>query len=127
MLEIEFIIYVSDQDKSMEFYKNLLKLDPCLDVPGMTEFKINEFTKLGIMPENGISKIITPIMPNPKEGNGIPRCELYLTVQNSIEYLDRGIELGAKMISKLKERDWGDKVGYIADLDGHIIAFSEKN
>ncbi|NOQ71799.1 MAG: lactoylglutathione lyase [Crocinitomix sp.] len=126
MLEIEFILYVSDQGKSTEFYKKLLQLNPCLNVPGMTEFKINEFTKLGLMPEKGISKIISPIMPNPEEGNGIPRCELYLKVQNSIEYLNRGIELGAKIISKSKDRDWGDTVGYIADIDGHIIAFAEK-
>ena len=126
MLEIEFILYVSDQSKSTEFYTNLLQLNPCLDVPGMTEFKINEFTKLGLMPEKGISKIISPIMPNPKEGNGIPRCELYLKVKNSIEYLNRGIKFGGKMISQLKDRDWGDKVSYIADLDGHIIAFAEK-
>ncbi len=91
MLEIEFILYVSDQGKSTEFYTNLLQLNPCLDVPGMTEFKINEFTKLGILTENGISKIISPIMPNTKEGNGIPRCELYLKVQNSLEYINRRI------------------------------------
>jgi uncharacterized glyoxalase superfamily protein PhnB len=65
-------------------------------------------------------------MPNPKEGNGIPRCELYLTVKNSLEYLNRGIEFGGIMVSKLEDRDWGDKVGYLADIDGHIIAFAEK-
>jgi predicted enzyme related to lactoylglutathione lyase len=126
MLEIEFILYVSDQSKSTDFYTNLFQISPGLDVPGMTEFKINEFTKLGLMPETGISKIICPRMPNPKEGNGIPRCELYLTVKNSLEYLNRGIEFGGIMVSKLEDRDWGDKVGYLADIDGHIIAFAEK-
>lgn len=24
------------------------------------------------------------------------------------------------------DRDWGDKVCYFADVDGHIIAFAEK-
>ena len=45
---------------------------------------------------------------------------------DSLEYLNRGIKFGGKMISQLKVRDWGDEVGYIADLDGHIIAFAEK-
>ena len=78
------------------------------------------------MPENGISKIISDKLPHPKNGNGIPRCELYLKVNNPLEYIARGIELGGKEISKFQNRNWGDKVGYISDLDGHIIAFAEK-
>jgi len=26
----------------------------------------------------------------------------------------------------MQQRDWGDKVGYIADADGHVIAFAEE-
>lgn len=126
MNEIEFIIYVKEQDKSKDFYENLLNIKPFLNVPGMTEFKLAENVKLGLMPENGISKIISDKLPHPNSGNGIPRCELYLKVNNPIEYIVRGIEFGGIEISKYQERDWGDKVGYISDLDGHIIAFAEK-
>lgn len=126
MLGLEFILYVSDQDKSTAFYTNLLQLKPSLHVPGMTEFQINECTKLGLMPEEGISNIISPIMPHPKEANGIPRCELYLTVENADAYIERGMELGGKMISKLQLRNWGDEVAYISDIDGHILAFKQK-
>ena len=126
MNEIEFIIYVNNQEKSKNFYEALLKIKPSLNVPGMTEFNLSENVKLGLMPENGIAKIISTQFPHPKKGNGIPRCELYLKVKNPIEYIERGIELGGKEISKLQKRDWGDKVGYISDLDGHIIAFAKK-
>jgi len=30
-----------------------------------------------------------------------------------------------KEISELKDRDWGDRVGYISDPDGHVLAFAE--
>ena len=126
MDEIEFIIYVKDQQKSKWFYENIFQISPFLDVPGMTEFKLTNNVKLGIMPEMGIAKIISEKLPHPKNGNGIPRCEIYLKVKNPIEYLKRGIELGGKEISKFQNRDWGDKVGYISDLDGHILAFAEK-
>ena len=126
MSEIEFIIYVKDQQKSKYFYENILQMSPSLDVPGMTEFKLANNVKLGIMPENGIAKIILPHLPHPKNGNGIPRCELYLRVKNPSEYIAKGIELGGKKISKLQIREWGDKVGYISDLDGHILAFAER-
>lgn len=126
MKEFDFILYVSNQEKSTRFYENLLQQKPSLNVPGMTEFNLTEAVKLGLMPQSGIAKIISPPMPNPKNGNGIPRCELYLKVNHANEYIKRGILLGATEISELKNRDWGDKVGYIADLDGHIIAFAEK-
>jgi hypothetical protein len=126
MNEIEFILYVSNQEKSRVFYERLLNIKPFLNVPGMTEFKLLENVKLGLMPENGIAKIISEKLPHPKNGNGIPRCEIYLKVKSPIEYLKRGIELGGKEISKFKNRDWGDKVGYISDLDGNIIAFAQK-
>lgn len=126
MNEVEFIIYVSDQMKSKVFYEKLLQIEPSLNVPGMTEFKLSENVKLGIMPESGIAKIISNNLPHPKKGNGIPRCELYLKLKNPNEYIKRGIALGGKEISKFQDRDWGDKVGYISDPDGHIIAFAEK-
>ncbi|MDD2986079.1 lactoylglutathione lyase [Flavobacterium sp.] len=125
MKEIEFILYVANQEKSSYYYQQLLEIIPSLNVPGMTEFELTDGVKLGLMPEDGIAKIVTDKAPHPKLGNGIPRCELYLKIKNAAEYLKRGVLLGGKEISELKNRDWGDKVGYISDLDGHIIAFAE--
>lgn|SRR5690554_2449390 len=125
MKEIEFILYVANQEKSKIYYQQLLEITPSLDVPGMTEFKLIDGVKLGLMPENGIANILKDKVPHPKLGRGIPRCELYLKVANAEAYLKRGIRLGGKEISGLKSRDWGDQVGYISDLDGHIIAFAE--
>ena len=126
METIEFILYVADQARSAEFYEKLLKISPSLNVPGMTEFNLSETVKLGLMPESGISNIICPAMPHPKTANGIPRCELYLKVSNPADFIERAIRLGGKKISEQQERNWGDTVGYIADLDGHVIAFATK-
>ncbi len=125
MNEVEFILYVEDQEKSKDFYESLLNICPSLNVPGMTEFNLSKSTKLGLMPEKGMAKIIANKLPHPAKGNGIPRCELYLKVTHPLAYLERGVALGGKEISPLQPRDWGDKVGYIADLDGHILAFAE--
>ena len=124
--QTQIILFVSDQAKSKEFYSKILQLKPVLNVPGMTEFKLSMYTKLGLMPETGIAKIIDGNTPHPASGNGIPRCELYLLVDNAQPYINRSLENGAKLVSKLKNRDWGDKVVYFADPDGHIIAFAEK-
>ena len=123
---IEFILYVKDQNKSKIFYEQVLLLVPNLHVPGMTEFELGENVKLGLMPEKGIANIITPALKHPDQSNNIPRCELYLKVTDAETYIKRALQLGAIEVSPLENRDWGDKVGYIADPDCHVIAFAEK-
>lgn len=121
-----FIIYVEDQVRSKDFYKVILQKDPVLDVQGMTEFEINEHTKLGIMPEAGIAKLLGDGIIHPSKGNGIPRCEMYLHVDSPKDFYNRAIQAGAKPISENLMRDWGDEVAYCADFDGNIIAFARK-
>ncbi len=121
-----FIIYVADQAKSKYFYQEVLQKEALLDVPGMTEFEINEQSKLGIMPEKGIAKILGENIVHPSKGNGIPRCEIYLYVNSPDDYFERAIRYGAKPLSETLVRDWGDKVAYCSDLDGNILAFAQK-
>lgn len=123
----EIILYVANQEKSKQFYSTILKQLPSLDVLGMTEFALADNLKLGLMPDNGIAKIVTPTLPHPTSGNGIPRCELYLLVDDLETIYNTAVQAGAKEVSKITPRDWGDKVGYVADYDGHVIAFAERN
>lgn len=127
ILQTEFILYVSNQSKSCRFYKEVLGLEPVLNVEGMTEFELFPGgTKLGLMPNSGIAKILGSKMPEPSTGTGIPRCELYLYVNDPAAYMKRSLEAGAAEISPLEPRPWGDISGYLADPDGHIIAFAQK-
>jgi catechol 2,3-dioxygenase-like lactoylglutathione lyase family enzyme len=121
-----FILYVKDQKFSKMFYQDLLGIEPTLDVPGMTEFTLNNGAKLGLMPNEGIAKIISPPLPHPETGVGIPRCELYLFVDNPVKFIERAHQLRAKIVSDLHLRDWGDEVVYIADPDNHVIAFAKR-
>ena len=59
----EIILYVKDQQKSTNFYQTVFRKKPDLNVPGMTEFILNDFCKLGLMSNDGIAKIITPTLP----------------------------------------------------------------
>lgn len=122
--EVEFILYVKDQQGSRDFYSKLLQKEPRLDVPGMTEFILRENVILGLMPENGISRILKG-MPHPSEGNGVPRCELYLYTDDLKRSESHAISCGGKLISEAQPRNWGHEVAYIADPDGHILAFAK--
>ena len=120
------ILYVFDQQRSKAFYQAILQTKPLLDVPGMTEFSLNEGASLGLMPEEGIHRILGNDVPHPKTGNGIPRCELYLFVENPKQAYQRACDAGAKPISPVTLRNWGDEAGYVGDPDGHIIVFANQ-
>jgi hypothetical protein len=123
-MEAIFIFYVANQQKSRDFYQQLLQQQPVLDVPGMTEFRINDKTKLGLMPETGIHRLLGDKILSPALARGIPRSEIYIYVNKPEEYYKRALAGGAKAVSSMQLRSWGDEVAYCADLDGHILAFA---
>jgi lactoylglutathione lyase len=121
----ETILYVADQQKSCVFYKQLFAQEPVLDVPGMTEFELAPGIKLGLMPENGIARILDQALPHPSSGNGVPRCELYLMCDDPALAYNHAIACGAKSVSVVQNRDWGHQVAYVSDADGHVLAFAK--
>ena len=62
---------------------------------------------------------------DPDAGDGIPRAELYLLVNEPQMYHRRALEAGAIELSNLIARDWGHRAAYSLDLDGHVLAFAE--
>ncbi len=124
MQRIIFILYVNDQRLSRDFYQTTLRRDPTLDVPGMTEFHLGGTTYLGLMPEAGIHRLLGDAITHPAEAKGIPRAEVYLHLSDPQAVLDRALAAGASLISELKPRDWGDRVAYVRDPDGHILALA---
>lgn len=124
--KIHTILYVENQEISTEFYTKILRLKPDLNVPGMTEFHLTDDFTLGLMPNSGIAKILAGKTPPPESGTGIPRCELYLYVDDIEAALKNIHDNQIAVISGLEERNWGDMAFYFADPDGHIIAFATK-
>lgn len=120
----EFILFVADQARSTSFYRALLARDPALDVPGMTEFELGPGVKLGLMPEQGIARIISGQLPHPSTGQGVPRCELYLLVDDLDQAMQQAKEAGAASVDPVADRDWGHRVAYFADPDGHVVALA---
>lgn len=122
-MDVHTILYVSDQKRSRDFFTDILNLQPTLDVPGMTEFKLSENHVLGLMPENGIRKILGTQIG--EFSTGSPRAELYLRVENPRDMHSRSLMAGARELSPVLDRAWGDSAGYVMDFDGHVLAFAK--
>jgi len=119
-----FILYVSDQPASRDFYATVLGRRPSLDVPGMSEFSLGDGSSLGLMPETGIQKLLPDTLPDPAFDTGAIRAEIYLTVDDPQVYLDRAVAAGARLLSECQNRDWGDLAGYCLDADGYVVGFA---
>ena len=121
-----FIFYVHDQEASAHFYQKTLAQSPSLNVPGMTEFLLSSGCILGLMPEKGIKRLLADAIQDPENAKGIPRAELYLVVAKPEEFMARAEDAGGRLLSAVETRDWGDRAGYVADPDGHVIAFAAR-
>ena len=119
-----FILYVADQERSAAFYSKVLGIQPRLHVPGMTEFVLPGSGILGLMPEQGIRKLLGPGLPDPAAAQGIPRAEVYLVVGEPGAHHARAIDAGAKEFSPMLQRNWGHAAAYSLDPDGHVLAFA---
>jgi uncharacterized protein len=118
------ILYVSHQSVARDFYARILGIEPSLDVPGMTEFRLSAEHVLGLMPEQGIKRLLGDSLPDPATARGVPRAELYLVVEDPRERHARALAAGAKELSPYALRDWGDGAAYSLDPDGHVLVFA---
>lgn len=121
-----FVLYVADQARSREFYRAALDLEPTLDVPGMTEFPLTDGGALGLMPEDGIARLFGAALPHQASAAGVPRAELYLSVDDAAAGYARAVAAGGVALSAPAARDWGHVAGYVRDPDGHVLAFAEE-
>lgn len=116
----EFILYVADQTRARDFYARVLAAEPVLDVPGMTEFDLGSAT-LGLMPAVDIKELLPG--HRIRTGGG-QRCELYLRRVDAEAVLERATLAGGTLLDGLQVRPWGERVGYVLDPDGHVLALA---
>lgn len=117
-----FILYVADQAASARFYERVLGRRPRLDVPGMTEFQLAGGAVLGLMPVEGIKRLLGDALPDPAMAT--PRAELYLLVDDPASLHALALGAGARELSPLTPRDWGHEAAYCLDPDSHVLAFA---
>jgi catechol 2,3-dioxygenase-like lactoylglutathione lyase family enzyme len=125
-MKAHFILYVADPKRSAAFYASALGIPPSLDVPGMTEFPLSAHAVLGLMPEAGIRRLLGPAFPPAAGDRGGARAEVYLVVPDAGLAHARALRAGGRELSPVTLRDWGHRVGYLLDPDGHVLAFAEE-
>ena len=127
--QAHLILYVADQARAERFYSAVLGITAELSVPGMTEFRLSERCVLGLMPEQGIRRLLSRLASlaraNEAESREL-RAELYLHVLDVDAHHAHALAAGAIELDPPRPRSWGDRASYCLDLDGYVLAFAER-
>jgi len=126
MVEAYFIFYVADQARGAAYYRAVLDVEPILDVPGITEFRLFDGAVLAVMPAASARRLLGDVVPSADEMSMRPKAELYLVVDDPEAHHARALANGGTELSPMQARDWNHRAAYSLDPDGHVVAFAEK-
>jgi uncharacterized protein len=117
------ILAVRDLPRAVQFYRDVFGWPAAVDVPVYVEFALPGDLRLGLYQREAFSHN-TGQLPVEIRNGQLTGTELYLypdDLPSALAHLER---LGARRLSALAPRDWGDEVAYFADPDGNILALA---
>ena len=122
--QILTIIAVDNLESSGRFYDEVFGWERRIDAPVYIEYQLPGGQGLGVYQRanfaNNTGQIPIPTPPAP----GTTSTELYFHVDAPEISIDRLKRVGARELSPLQMRDWGDEAAYYADPDNNVIVIA---
>jgi len=115
------IIAVSNLERSTQFYSKIFRWKVFLQEEAVTIFELPD--KQHFMLYRKESFALNPGQkPHMVPESSITATEFYFQTQNLEEIIQRLESYGARLLTPLAERTWGDEAAYFSDPDGNVIA-----
>jgi len=117
------ILAVADVKKSLAFYRAAFGWPVAVDAPVYKELKLPGGGGIGLYQREGFAKNVgaTPVQAPAGKVTG---TELYLHVDDLAGAIKKLMAAGARPLSPLGPRPWGDQAAYFADPDHNIIVLA---
>ncbi|MCH7613489.1 MAG: VOC family protein [Candidatus Marinimicrobia bacterium] len=118
---VSTIIAVSDLERSTQFYSEIFQWKLFLQEEAVTIFELPDkkhfmlYKKESFAINPGQQPIIVP-------DGSITATEFYFHTQRLEEVIQRLETHGARLLTSLARRTWGDEAAYYSDPDGNVIA-----
>jgi predicted enzyme related to lactoylglutathione lyase len=117
------ILAVEQLSRSADFYTMAFGWPRAVDTAVYVELTLPQGMRLGLYDRESFAKNVgQSAAPHP---NTITATELYLYVDNVEATIARALTAGARILSPLLWRAWGDNVAYVADPDGNVVALAK--
>lgn len=118
------ILAVEDLARSSDFYTRALAWTVQVEVPVYVELVGPLGMRLGLYERGSFAKV-TGQMPTVAPPSTITATELYFYAEDDFDdALARVRAAGARLLSPVAPRPWGDEAGYFADPDGNVVVIA---
>jgi predicted enzyme related to lactoylglutathione lyase len=117
------ILAVRDFDQAVRFYRAAFGWEQPVAAPAYAEFLLPGGMRLGIYAREGFGRN-TGQVPHAVPAGELAPTELYLYADDPAAALARAQAAGARLLSPLSSRDWGDEAGYLADPEGNVLVLA---
>ena len=123
---MQVIFAVKDVTRSVAFYEQALgwPRNPKISFANYVELQAPEGGTLGLYDRNGYAG---EVGAEPAELNGhVAPAYLYVRVPNVDDAVAAFEAAGARPLSPLADRVWGERAAWFADPDGNVVAVAER-
>jgi len=117
------ILAVADLPRALAFYRTAFGWRQTVDVPVYAEFEVPGGMRLGLYRREAFAANTGRVPFRVPSGELAP-TELYFHPEDLPAAIARAAAAGAKALSPLARRDWGDEAAYFADPDGNVLVLA---
>jgi len=114
------ILAVEDLDASSAFYQAAFGWPRAVETPVYVELALPGEQRVGLYQREGFGKNAGALPVRTPPGELAP-TELYFHTENVEAAIARLEDAGARPLSPLAPRDWGDEAAYFADPSGNVL------
>ena len=118
------ILAVDDLPRAVAFYRAGLAWAVEVESPSYVELR-GEGARLGLYARSGFARN-TGEAPVGRPAAGTTATEVYVRSPEPEAVLARLVAAGARTLSPLARRDWGEDVGYVKDPEGNVVAVARR-
>lgn len=117
------ILAVTDLERAQRFYLHALQAPLVVDAPSYRELALPGGMRLGLYERSGFGRN-TGQTPHPIPEGQLAPVELYFHPPDLPAAAARMSEAGARLLSPLALRPWGDEAVYFADPEGNVLVLA---
>lgn len=117
------ILAVEELGRAVDFYERGFGWEKAVAVPVYVEFALPGGMRLGLYERTAFGRN-TGEVPHRVPAGALAPTELYFHVDDLPTSLERLRRAGARELSPLATRPWGDEAAYFSDPDGNVLVLA---